>query len=333
MTGKMTKGQLQRFVLRLYLHPILLSHRPPIPRLPRALWTRLMPASKPPRYPRTSQLVWWPFAALLVLVVVSELAVDAAGGGEGWNQIAAAAWYLGWGVWAVYLCRRIGIGRLVGPLPKQPGTWGYAAMALPLLLFSAGLVSLQMVLASWMAPGWVREWLIQEETAPVGPMSPTLALELLKTVALAPVVEEFVFRGILLRSWTGRRGITTAIFGTSALFAVLHPGDLLGSFVFGVVLCVIRLRSCTLLVPIACHVLFNGLASLLGAGSIGASGAAVTMEEMRSLWWVGAVCVASAAPVLWIFLHRNWPRRRSHQRSPHSSRGSVEVEDVGGQRA
>lgn len=271
-----------------------------------------MHATEPPSLPRTSQLVWWPLAALIVLLIAGGLAADAAGGGEEWNQVAATLWYLGWGTWVVFLCRRHGIGirRLVGRPPRRPGAWGYAAMAFPLLLLSVGLFWLQVVIASTVAPEWVQGWLGDEPGAP-GPPSPlTIALDLLGSVALAPVVEELVFRGVLLRSWTRRRGRTAALLGTAALFAVLHPSDLLGSFVFGVVQGVIRLRTRTLLVPIACHVLFNVITVLLGADFGTTPGGTLTMNDMRRLWWVGAACVAAAAPFLWIFLRLNMPHRR-----------------------
>jgi membrane protease YdiL (CAAX protease family) len=281
-----------------------------------------------PSLPRASQLVWWPFAALLALLVAAELAADAAGGGEAWSQAAGNAWYLGWGAWAVWLCRRHGISirRLVGR-PRGRKAWGYVAMALPLLLLSAGLFVLQMVLASWVAPEMVRGWMADDQAADAAPLAG--ALGLLASVALAPAVEELVFRGVLLRSWTRRRGRTAALLGTAALFAVLHPADLVGSFVFGVVLGIIRLRTRTLLVPIACHALFNGMAEVLSAGPGGAEDGALTIDALRSFWWAGAACIAAASLVLWIFLRRTLPRRGPSPdgRSTGLTHGSREAEE------
>ncbi|MET0399762.1 MAG: type II CAAX endopeptidase family protein [Longimicrobiaceae bacterium] len=271
-----------------------------------------MHATEPLSLPRTSQLVWWPLAALIVLLMASGLAADVAGGGEEWNQVATTLWYLAWGTWVVSLCRRHGIGmqRLIGRPPRRASAWGYAAMGFPLLLLSTGLFWLQLVLALAVTPEWAQEWLGDEPDALGHPSPLTAALDLLGSLALAPVVEELVFRGALLRSWTRRRGRTAALLGTAAIFAVLHPGDLLGTFVFGVVQGVIRLRTRTLLVPIACHVLFNGLTALLSADFVTFPGGTLTMDDMPRLWWVGAVCVAAAAPFLWIFLRLNMPRRR-----------------------
>lgn len=270
---------------------------------------RLVNRSTPRGLPRTSHLLWWPLAALVALLVAAELAAGAAGGGEAWSQAAGNAWYLGWGAWVAWLCRRHGISlrRLLGR-PRGRRAWGYVAMALPLLLLSAGLFLLQMVLASWVAPETVRGWLADDQATGAAPLAG--ALSLLASVALAPAVEELVFRGVLLRSWTRRRGRTAALLGTAALFAVLHPGDLVGSFVFGIVLGIIRLRTRTLLVPIACHALFNGLAEVLSAGPGGPEGGSLTIDGLRSFWWAGAACVAAASLVLWIFLRRTLPRRR-----------------------
>jgi membrane protease YdiL (CAAX protease family) len=253
---------------------------------------------------------------LLVLLVGSGLAGDAAGVGEQWSQVAAAVWYVGWGAWTARLCRHHSIRiRHLFKAPRKPFVWVNVAMALPLLLLSFGLVWLQVALGSLVAPQFVQGWLTGDAGGGPGSAPFVSALALLATVGLAPIVEEMVFRGVLLRSWSHRWGRTKALIGTAAIFAVLHPGDLVGSFVFGVVLGVIRLRTTTLVVSIACHALHNALAELLASDAVigpgSGEGPILTVAKLQSLWWAGALCIAIGGGCIWVFLRRNLPPRHT----------------------
>ena len=84
----------------------------------------------------------------------------------------------------------------------------------------------------------------------------------------APLVEEFVFRGILWRGWRGetQRSLWVTIIVTSALWAALHlqyePILLVFIFVFGIVLGIAREKTGNLWVPVAMHALNNSIAAL-----------------------------------------------------------------------
>jgi hypothetical protein len=255
---------------------------------------------------RIRDALGWPLAALVLLLVGAELAAGRAAGMP-WSEGAQALWYVGWGVWITRLAGRQGGGlRRYLRRPPESRAWAHVAMALPLLVLSAGLIWLQLVAVSWAAPEQLGRWMADD---PAQPAAVPLAgvLEVLTAVALAPVVEELAFRGVLLRDWTRRWGRARAVVTTSALFAVLHPADLLGSFVFGVVLATIRFRTRTLIVPVACHALYNVLGTLLSAGDTDAGpvdASAFSLQELRGMWWIGALAVAAALPVVIAFLRR-----------------------------
>ena len=264
-----------------------------------------MEANAHPERLRVRDALGWPLAALVALLVGAELAGSTARGA--WSEGAQALRYVGWGFWIVRLARRQGGGlRRFLRRPRASRAWMNVAMALPLFVLSVGLIWLQLVAVSWAVPEQLGGWLADD---PAQPAAGALAgvLEVVTAVALAPVVEELAFRGILLRDWSRRWGRTTAVLATAALFAVLHPADLLGSFVFGVVLATIRLRTGTLVVPAACHALYNALGTLLGVGDTDAApveASAFTLHELRGMWWIGAVAVAAALPVVIAFLRR-----------------------------
>ncbi len=81
----------------------------------------------------------------------------------------------------------------------------------------------------------------------------------------AGVVEEVVFRGLLLPSvahFFGGSSAWSAIFTTSVIFSALHIGSvplsaLLGLIVLSVGLCLARVKSGGVFAPIVIHILFN----------------------------------------------------------------------------
>lgn len=94
------------------------------------------------------------------------------------------------------------------------------------------------------------------------------ALLALMTVVGAPVVEEWLFRGVIFRAldaglsprW-GRNGTVLAVLSSALIFALAHAEwlQLPGLFFLGVVLAVIVLRTQRLLPAVLTHVGFNAL--------------------------------------------------------------------------
>ena len=70
------------------------------------------------------------------------------------------------------------------------------------------------------------------------------------------------FRGFLLQRFAAKWGTSIAIIVVAILFALLHV-DFLGAIVFSVVLSIVYIRTNSLLMPIAIHMLNN--AFVIGA--------------------------------------------------------------------
>lgn len=88
------------------------------------------------------------------------------------------------------------------------------------------------------------------------------------TIALvAPLTEELLFRGVLLRGLADRYGAGAGILMTSALFALFHLNvwQALGAFAAGLYLGWIFLRTGSVLYPMLVHGVFNGLPVALAA--------------------------------------------------------------------
>jgi membrane protease YdiL (CAAX protease family) len=89
-------------------------------------------------------------------------------------------------------------------------------------------------------------------------------LLLITTSVVAPIVEEFVFRGLLYRYVRARRGIPTAMVVSAALFSLGHFIPLLmpSLFLLGLALAWVAQRYDSLYPAIALHAFFNAIATV-----------------------------------------------------------------------
>lgn len=164
------------------------------------------------------------------------------------DRPAAALWPLGprWG-WPALLA--VGCGATVGVGPGWLARW--LAEHLP-ALDAGNLAAIQALLASddpWVMP-----------------------LMVLSVVLLAPLAEEWLFRGVLFDGITRAAGPYAAWALTTVLFALYHldPVHVIAVSFTGGVLGALRLRSGSLLPSTVAHLVNNALATALAAG--GAAG-------------------------------------------------------------
>ncbi|MFC4714147.1 CPBP family intramembrane glutamic endopeptidase [Planococcus dechangensis] len=143
---------------------------------------------------------------------------------------------------------------------KGVKTWlpGIAGMVLVSIAFSLTMFWLQLAILYPVFP-WFAELLLEPGEMPGG-----LGYELfmlLTLVVLAPVVEEFVFRGVFLTRFAAKTSMWGGILLSSLLFGLLHL-DFVGSFLFGIIASLLYLRTGNLLLPILFHMFNNALAAL-----------------------------------------------------------------------
>ncbi len=89
----------------------------------------------------------------------------------------------------------------------------------------------------------------------------------LTAVVLAPILEEFIFRGLLLERWSFKWGVRRGLLLTSLAFALVHfPSHgvmVTGPFLAGFLLGYLRLRFASLWLPILAHMVNNALVILV----------------------------------------------------------------------
>lgn len=124
----------------------------------------------------------------------------------------------------------------------------------------------------------------------------TLAL-----VVIAPITEELLFRGVLLRGLVRSYGERVGLLVCAVLFGLLHgrPAEALVAFVAGLVLGALRLRTRSVLPCIALHVGVNALPVLVPAELLPIPGVNVLGDEILH---VPPLKVAAAAFVAGVAL-------------------------------
>lgn len=127
------------------------------------------------------------------------------------------------------------------------------------ITFSIGIFWLQLYALLPIAPGLV-EFFMQPIPIPDTPWY--IFFTVFSIAILAPIAEEFMFRGLLLKRLAHKTSIWGGIIISSLLFGILHA-DIIGAFSFGVIASLLYLQTGNLLLPILMHMLNNSLAVAL----------------------------------------------------------------------
>lgn len=196
---------------------------------------------------------------------------------QGWVGATESVLYVavlaGWLAWQKHR-RGLHIGDV---FPQRPvrGLGVGAGVVLAGCIFFAASVALLFYAVGHVAhgdgPGEVRsifgsevEWTwsneVLRETVGEGTLSWSI-----KVLIFAPIVEELVFRGILLRRWSARWGVVPGVGLSSLLFASFHPPWMVSLVVFpaGVFLGLLYVATGRLWAPMAAHAMINGIVLLL----------------------------------------------------------------------
>ena len=202
---------------------------------------------------------------------------------------------------------RLDWNRLLGPtLPNTE--WHLAAVAFPVAVFSYGSVLLLWGVVSLVAPDLVRSAIAALPELTHGNPA-QLTVDIVVIVIIAPVVEEILFRGILLHRWAARWGMPAGVILSSTAFAVLHVA-LIGPFVFALIMSALYVRTRSLWLPIAAHALNNAFVVSLAAPEAlrDAPQAQATVEAVQAEWSIGVVAVLIGGAGLYWFWRRYAPR-------------------------
>jgi membrane protease YdiL (CAAX protease family) len=128
-------------------------------------------------------------------------------------------------------------------------------------------------------------------------------------VILAPISEELVFRGLLLSRWSTKWGHTKAILLSSTIFGSLHFPDIIGAFMFGLVMCTLYIKTRTLVIPVIVHVGNNLTACMLSLLLPASTVDVNSLQNVQDDLYLGLCFVLFTSPWLVILITRWWPAK------------------------
>ncbi|MEO7083999.1 MAG: type II CAAX endopeptidase family protein [Gemmatimonadaceae bacterium] len=202
---------------------------------------------------------------------------------------------------------RLDLSRLFGRAPSRDMLQlAFVAPALAVLSI-AGFWLLFLPL-SYLAPNFVQHWAFDNAALLEPSTVPMWTGHFIVAVVIAPVIEEILFRGLLLQRWALAYGSPVAVVLSSAVFAVGHV-ELLGHFLFGVTMCALYLRTRSLCAPIAAHSLNNFLATIFTLPAVIAPESQLkdmTLASFQSQWWLGILIGAVGLGLLEVYRRRYW---------------------------
>jgi hypothetical protein len=214
---------------------------------------------------RFAPLVLWPIGGTVVALVLSRIPPRADRG-----AMLVAVSYVVYGLLflaASRACAKAGIriSEVFGRPPAHPAPWLHALIVVPFLLMTAGLlVVVWLIIGARLAPQWTSALMSKRGIPDL--LQPSASLTrwqlVLIAVIVAPIVEEFVFRGLVLRRFVASRGFWQGVLASAGIFALLHPQQLLGAFVAGIVLALLYLASGSLSVSMLAHALNNAAVAI-----------------------------------------------------------------------
>lgn len=237
--------------------------------LPR--FSSLEPRDKP--YPGVGIFTLLTVAAWISALLVSLLLHGIRGEAPGetptptWMGIEAFLGSLVWVPVALLAARRSKLDLQKAVAWKWPAAHGWKLF---LLGGSAGLFMLMPAvwlqqLCSRFMPKLGTNLILQMEKQDPGPHA--LALISLAVVLAAPIAEELFFRGFAMNGMTSKnkagsgKGFWSAAIIISFVFAVVHiePANMAPIFVLSLLLCWLQWRSSSVIPPITCHIVYNGV--------------------------------------------------------------------------
>ncbi|WP_255261883.1 CPBP family intramembrane glutamic endopeptidase [Bacillus thuringiensis] len=74
---------------------------------------------------------------------------------------------------------------------------------------------------------------------------------------IAPICEEILFRGFILSRFTYKFGLKKAVIFSSICFGVLHLSNVFGTTIFGIISCLMYLKTKSLFPSIIAHMVNN----------------------------------------------------------------------------
>ncbi len=182
--------------------------------------------------------------------------------------------------------------------------WILMLLWLLILLCSYGLDGLSLITLSQFYPEYVNE-AISEPIFPDGQSGSIHVLTFMLAVIVGPLMEELVFRGLLLERLAKKFGLNKAVLTSSVLFGMLHGETLLTAIIFGIAMCIVYLQTKNLWVPVFIHIA-NNLFAVIWAALEPSSFSYSEPDDLVEMWPSFLITSLAIVGVV-LILKKFWP--------------------------
>ncbi|ABS21408.1 Abortive infection protein [Bacillus cytotoxicus NVH 391-98] len=174
------------------------------------------------------------------------------------------------------------------------------------MIFSFGVSFIQFYILAHLVPNFIVD--ILNDTSLMNTNNVfTMIFSFISACIFAPIMEEVIFRGFFLQRMTVKWGIKRAVIISSLIFGLGHF-DIVGAFLFGIIMCLLYIKTQNIWMNIAVHALNNCIVTimqLIGGEEANDTISASTLQGVGNLW-VGAIFILIS--LLWFvpFIRKNW---------------------------
>ncbi|MEY8348297.1 CPBP family intramembrane glutamic endopeptidase [Bacillus cereus] len=174
------------------------------------------------------------------------------------------------------------------------------------MIFSFGASSIQFYILAHTFPDFLVDMLNDDGAIDMS-NTYTQILGVISACIFAPIMEEVIFRGFFLQRMAFKWGIKRAVIVSSLIFGLGHF-DIVGAFIFGVVMCLLYIKTKNIWTNIAVHALNNCIVTFIQLTSGEGADDTISIAELQgqSNLWIGLVLIFIS--LLWLvpFIRKNW---------------------------
>ncbi|NND05768.1 MAG: CPBP family intramembrane metalloprotease [Saprospiraceae bacterium] len=209
---------------------------------------------------------------------------------------------IGWFIWQ-HLEGQIDLKRFFRGSHSSIPLLHLILLVILILLVSYGLDILMLDLVNTWNTAFVED-VLEVEILSADQSAGINILTFILAVVMAPLMEELVFRGLILQRLMVKYGPTSAIWASSLLFGLLHFDALFSASLFGVVMCLFFLKTKNLWVPIFVH--WTNNATVLGLDFWMQSKQLKTLDALDQYSWFALILIV-AIPASIYLIRKWWP--------------------------
>jgi uncharacterized protein len=209
--------------------------------------------------------------------------------------------------------RKINTKQIIGKLPKSYQWLPFIVIIIFKLIFTQGSYRISYYLSSFIAPQWVETNLTTNIFTEVSESSIPFFCFALSFVDI--FANEFlyllVFEGIILHRWAIKWGNAKSILAISLLYGFLGYENFINSFITGIILCLLYIKSRTLITPM----IFRSVSILISLivesyyFFIIQSNSNSLLEQLRSEVNLGMILLAISTPYIIWWIYKNWLKK------------------------